>query len=217
MSDKDITLVLTPREQLGKGLGKMRRDGQLPAVIHIPGKDSVAVSGNLLEIAKVYQHAGRHHPIDLQVGEDKYFTIIKDVDFEPTKHALRHVVFGVIRRDEKVETEIPVELIGDAPAGKLGLVINKLTYALQVEALPKDLPDQLEVVIETLAEIGDKITVADMDLPNGVTVLAEPEHVIVQVEEPTIQAVEEEVVAEVAEGEAATETPAEGEAASEEE
>ena len=217
MSDKDITLVLETREQLGKGLGKMRRDGQIPAVIHVPGKDSVAVIGNHIEVLKAYHQAGRHHPIDLKVGEDKYFTIIKDVDFEPTKHALRHVVFGVINRDQKVETQIPVELLGDAPASKVGLIVNKLAYELKVEALPKDLPDQLEVIIENLTEIGDKITVADIDLPDGVTVLEDPEHVIVQVEEPTIQAVEEPVVevaeGEVAEGEA---EPAEGEATEEE-
>jgi large subunit ribosomal protein L25 len=217
VSDKDITLVLTPRDQVGKGLGQLRRDGSIPAVIHIPGKDSVIVTGNYLDVMKVYHLAGRHHPIDLQVGDDKYFTIIKDVDIEPTKHILRHVVFDTINRNEKVETEVAVELIGDAPAGKVGLVINKLIYELKIEALPRDLPDKLEANIDNLAEVGDKITVADLVLPQGVTILAEPEHVIAQVEEPTIQAVEEPEAEAPAEGEATSEeTPAEGEATSEE-
>lgn len=213
MSDKDITLVLTPRDQVGKGLGQLRRDGSIPAVIHIPGKDSVIVTGNYLDVVKVYHLAGRHHPIDLQVGDDKYFTIIKDVDIEPTKHVLRHVVFDTIKRDEKVETEVSIELVGDAPAGKVGLVINKVTYELKIEALPRDLPDKLEASVDNLAEVGDKITVADLVVPQGVTILAEPEHVIAQVEEPTIQAVEEPE-AEVAEGEVAEGAePAEGETA----
>jgi large subunit ribosomal protein L25 len=210
VSDKDITLVLTPREQIGKGLGQLRRDGQIPAVIHNSGKDSVIVTGNYLDVVKVYQQAGRHHPIDLKVGDNNYFTIIKDVDFEPTKHILRHIVFDVIRRDEKVETEVAVELVGDAPAGKVGLVINKMTYELKIEALPRDLPDKLEVNIDNLAEIGDKITVADMVVPAGVTILAEPEHLIVVVEEPTIQPVEEP---EAEEAPAEGEQPDEGEAA----
>ena len=191
MSEKDITLVLVKREKVGKGLGQMRRDGQVPAVIHNPGQDSIVVSGSLVDVAKVYQQAGRHHPIDLQVDGSKYFTIIKEVDFEPTKHTIRHIVFGIIKQNEVIETEVPVELIGEAPASKLGLIIDKLTYHLNVEAFPRDLPDVLEVSIDGLTEVGDKVTVADIALPKGVKVLAELEHVIAQVEEPHIQAVEE--------------------------
>lgn len=216
MSDKDINLVLTAREQVGKGLGKLRRDGQVPAVIHIPGKDSVIVSGNYLDVAKVYQQAGRHHPINLAVGEQKYFTIIKDVDFEPTKHTIRHLVFDTISRTEKVETEVAVELVGDAPAGKIGLIVNKLTYELKIEALPSDLPENIEVDIDGLAELGDKITVADLSLPPGVVVLEEPEQVIVQIEEPTVQPEEEPEPEEAAEGEEGEEA-AEGEQPSESE
>ena len=215
VSEKDITLVLTKREKVGKGLGQMRRDGQVPAVIHNPGKDSISVSGSFIDVTKVYQQAGRHHPIDLQVDGDKYFTIIKDVDFEPTKHSIRHVVFGIIKQNEIVETEVSVELIGDAPAGKIGLIIDKLTYHLNVEAFPRDLPDKLEVSIEGLAEVGDKVTVADIILQKGVKILAEPEHVIAQVEEPHIQAVEEPE-AEVLESETPSEQVAESNVGSEE-
>jgi large subunit ribosomal protein L25 len=214
VSDKDLILVLNKREQVGKGLNQLRRDGLIPGVIHTPGKDSVNVTGNYLDVVKIYQQAGRHHPIDLTVDGTKFFTIIKDVDFEPTKHTLRHVVFDVIKSDEKVETEVPIELTGDAPAGKLGLIIDKLIYHVNIEALPRDLPDKLEVSIDALAAVGDHITVADIVLPKGVTILTEAEHVIAQVEEPHVHTEEEPVAEEVpAEGAeaAATEPAAEAE------
>lgn len=202
MSDKDLILVLQKREQVGKGLNQLRRDGLIPGVIHTPGKDSVNVTGNYLDVVKIYQQAGRHHPIDLTVEGQKFFTIIKDVDMEPTKHQLRHIVFDVIKSDEKVETEVPIELTGDAPAGKISLVVNKLLYHAKIEALPRDLPDVIEVSIETLAEVGDHVTVADIVVPKGVTILDEPEQVVAQVEEPHMQA-EEETPAEEAAEEAA--------------
>lgn len=192
MTSQDITLTLEKRDQVGKGLNHLRREGKIPAVIHNHGKESVIVAAPQLEINKAYQLAGKHHPINLVVGKDKYFTIIKDVDFEPTKQQLRHVVFNSIRTDEKVESEVPIVLEGDEiPAEKVGhMVIRQLDHVL-IEALPKDLIDSVSVDATTLAEIGDKITVADIKVPTGVTILTEAEHPIATVEETKAEMSEE--------------------------
>lgn len=198
MTNQKITLALEKREIIGKGLNKLRNEGFVPAVIHDHGKDSLIVSGKYNDVFKVYQEAGRHHPVNVQVGDKNLLTIIKEVDIEPTKHLLRHIVFGTIKQNEKVETEVPVELTGDAPAAKIGLVISKQLYHVQIEALPKDLPDEILVSIDQLEQKGDKITIADITPPSGVTILDEPEQVIVAVEEETIQQVEEPEAAEEA-------------------
>lgn len=199
MSDQDITLTLEQRDKVGKGLNQLRIDGEIPAVIHNHGKDSVVVKGRSLDILKAYESAGKHHPINVVVGKDKYFTIIKDVDFEPTKHKLRHVVFNSIRQNEKVESEVPIVLEGEEiPAEKAGLMVIRQLDHVVIEALPKDLIDSVTIDATGLAEIGDKITVADIPVPQGVTILTELEHPIATVEETKAQISEE---AEEAEGE----------------
>lgn len=201
MSNQDITLTLEKRDVVGKGLNKLKQSGQIPAVIHNHGSDSIIVSGAYTDVVKVFQLAGKHHPVSVKVDSDTYLTIIKDADFEPKKNKLRHVVFGAIRQDEKVETEVPIVFVGDAPAEKAGLMVIKQLDHVEIEALPRDLVDELKISIEKLAEIGDRITVADLDIPNGVTILTEPEHPIAVVEETKAQISEEEEAAEAAEGE----------------
>lgn len=187
----ELKLNLEVREKIGKGLNALRAEGKIPAVIHNPGEDSIVVSGLYTDVSKIYQEAGRHHPINVKVADKSYLTIIKDVDIEPTKHQLRHVVFGAIKQNETVKTEVPIELTGDAPATKIGLIINKLLYEIEIEALPKNLPDSIVISVETLEKNDDRITVADITPPSGVTILTDIEQVIVAVEEPTIQPVEE--------------------------
>lgn len=197
MSGEDINLVLNTREQVGKGLGKLKRDGQVPTVIHAAGKDSIATSGSYIELVKVYQKAGKHHPVEVTLGSKKYLTIIKEVDFDPKKHTLRHVVFGSINKDVKVETEVPIHFVGDAAASKKSLLIIKLLDHVKLEALPKDLPDSVELNIEALSEVGDKLTVADINVQQGVSILTETEHTVAVVEETPAQESEESAEAEV--------------------
>lgn len=220
MSEGDITLTLEKREVLGKAVKSLRRTGQVPAVIHDHGKESVHVQAPLLELLKTYQHAGKHHPVNLKLGGQNYLALIKDVDFEPKKHQLRHVVFNAVRQDEKVEAEVPIHLEGEIPAEKAGLMIITTTDVVTVEALPKDLPDALTVDASSLAEIGDKVTVADIKVPQGVEITSDAELVIAGVEETKEQISEEATEEEAAEGEAesaAAEAKAEGTESSEEE
>ena len=203
MSGEDINLVLNTREQVGKGLGRLKRDGQVPTVIHAAGKESIATSGSYVELLKVYQQAGKHHPVEVTLGSKKYLTIIKGVDFDPKKHVLRHVVFGSINKDVKVETEVPIHFAGDADAAKKSLLVIKLLDHVKLEALPKDLPDSVELNIEKLSKIGDKLTVADISVQAGVTILTDIEHTVAVVEETPAQVSEEATEVE------ATEVPAE--------
>ncbi len=213
MSTGDITLSLEKREVVGKQVRALRREGKVPAVIHNHGKASVIVNAPFVEITKVYAAAGKHHAVDLTVGSDKYLAIIKDVDLDPRLNTLRHVVFNAVRQNEKVQTEVPIELEGDSPAEKAGLMILHQLEHVDVEALPRALPDKLVVSVENLIEIGDKITIADLVVPEGVTVLTEADHPIAAVIETPAQISEEDEAAETPEGEepaAGDETPSEG-------
>lgn len=210
MANIDAPVKLEQRTVVGKGLGRLRQDGVVPAVIHNHGQESIHVMGPEVELVKIYQEAGKHHPLNLEVGSDKYLALIKDAHFDPVKRRLQHLVFQAIKQDEAVEAEVPIRIEGDAPAEKVGLIILHQLDAVEIEALPKNLPDELVVSAETLAELHDKITVADLQVPAGVTILTDAEHPIATVAESRAMAAEE-AETEAAEGEGGEE--GEGQAA----
>jgi large subunit ribosomal protein L25 len=229
---EDVVLKLEPREVTGKAVKQLRRDGLVPAVIHDHGKPSVHVSGVYLEVLKAYKSAGKHHPVKVKAGEKNYTALIKQVAIDPKRHGLLHVVFNAIKANEKVTAEIPVRIKLDegndsTPAERASLVVLTQLEAVEIEALPRDLPDFLEFDGEKLVAVGDSVTVADLIVPSGVTIKAEPAHPLATVFEPSAlaaandaaggDATDEEAVADVDAGEAAEGLEAEKQAEASEE
>jgi len=205
MADVDAPVKLLRREVLGKGLNALRSQGDIPAVIHNHGQESLHVMGAEIELLKVYRAAGKHHPLNLQVDDQKFLALIKDAQFDPVKRRLQHIVFQAIRQDETVEAEVPIRIEGDAPAEKVGLIILHQLDSVEIEALPKDLPDEFVVSAEKLVELHDKITVDDLVVPPGVTILTDAEHPIATVAETRAQVADEAEEAEAEAGEEAAE------------
>lgn len=187
MSKQDIVVELQTREVIKKGLNALRASGTIPAVIHNHGKESMLVMGNGIALSKVYKTAGKHHAVQIKLDGKDHLAIIKQVDFEPKKHTIQHVVFQAIKQNEKIQTEVPVILEGEIPAVKAGLMVLTNVTSVDVEAFPKDLPDQIVVDATKLAEIGDKLHVSDLTVPEGVTILTEGETTIALVEETKAQ------------------------------
>lgn len=192
MTSQDISLDLQKRDVVRKRLAGLRQDGLVPAVVHDHGKDSIHVSADAVAITKVYHQAGKHHPVNLTVDGKQHLALIKGVDREPTKNRIRHVVFQAIKQNETTEAEIPIIFKEDVeiPAEKVSLMVLKQLDTVHVKALPKDLPDSITVDPSTLAEVGDHLTVADLVVPAGVTILTEPEHSVAVVEMPKDQIAE---------------------------
>jgi large subunit ribosomal protein L25 len=211
MSGDKIEVELEERKTLGKGLAKLRHEGKIPAVIHERGKASQHVMGDYAKLTKIYAHAGKHHPVQIHVGDKQHLAMIKEADFHPAKNRLRHLVFQAINRNEKVTAEIPVVLVGEEiPAEIAGHIVLPQLDTLQVEALPNNLPDKIEADARRLAEVGDKLTVADLKVPEGVTILTEPETSVAVVEMPKDQLAEANASAEAL-AEDAAKTEGEGE------
>lgn len=189
MSNEEITVSLEKRKIVGKGLNKLKADGKIPAVIHDHGKDSVIVAGNFMDLSKVYDRAGKSHPVNLDVDGEDYFAIIKEADFDPKRGDMRHIVFSTIKRGEKVTAEVPIVITGEIPAERAGLIVLRTIDKVEIEAIPKNLVDQLEVEGLSLKEVGDKLHISDITLPEGVEILAEDEQTIVTIDQP--RAVEE--------------------------
>ncbi len=222
MSDQDIMVTLQSRAEVGKAVKQLRKDGQIPAVIHDHGKESIHVKASFIELTKVYRQAGKHHPVHLTVDGKKYLAIIRDADFEPRKNQLRHLVFNAIEQNKPVETEVPIVFQGDPEAEKVGFMVLRQLDNVEVKALPKDLPDEVVVDISGLAAVGDKLHVSDIVVPAGVEILTEAEHPVAMVDEPrslaAAQAEEDEAAAaEAAEAAGEGEAPADAKEDKEEE
>jgi len=217
MSQDNISIVLEPRTVTGKAVKHLRKDGTLPAVIHDHGKDSILVQGNYNELVKVWQQAGKHHPVDIKAGDKKYTALIKVADLDPKKNILTHLVFNAVDKNQAVEAEIPVhakyaEGNDSSPAEKSGYIVLSQLDTVLVKSIPAKLPEFLEYDAEKLESIGDHATVADLVVPEGVEILTEPEHSVATVYEPSALAAandaaggdaEEEKSEELAEGEEA--------------
>lgn len=192
MSTDKITVELTKREVIRKGLANLRSQGQVPVVLHNHGKDSIHAAGELSALLKTFSAAGKHHPVEVKLDGKSHLALIKDIDFEPTKHRMRHVVFQAIRQNEETEAEIPVVFLEDTeiPAEKKSLLVLKQLDSVQVKALPRDLPDQITVDPSSLSDAGDHLTVADLKVPKGVTILTPEDTSIASVEVPKDQIAE---------------------------
>lgn len=218
MSSDAIAVELQERTIVRKGLQELRASGMIPAVIHNHGKESIHVMGDFLQLSKVFSAAGKHHPVQLTVGKQQHLALIKDVDFEPAKHRMRHIVFQAIRQNEETEAEVPIVFKEvEIPAERLSLLVLKQLDRVQVKALPKDLPDELVIDPGKLTEVGDNLTVADLEVPAGVTILSDPLSQIAIVEMPKDQVAEADKAAEELAADAGTtEEPAEETPAGEE-
>jgi large subunit ribosomal protein L25 len=190
-------LEASTRDRLGKQVKQIRRQGQLPAILYGSGIEPVALKLDARATAKVMAGITGSTLIDLNVGGDTHKVIIRDVQRDPITRSMLHVDFLKVAMDVAIRTEVPLELVGTAPAVKeQGGVLVAGINEVEVEALPGDLPDRITVDLSVLAQIDESITVSDLAVPPGVRILNDPTdtiaHVIYMAEEE-----EEEVVEEV--------------------
>ena len=154
------------------------------------------------------EHGG-HAILDVVVGDEKkpYSAILKDYQRNPVRGGLVHVDLQVIRLDQAIQSNVALALVGESPGAKAGGVVTPSARELLVEALPAQVPDQIEVDVSSL-DIGDLLHLSDLTPPEGVVFLDDPETLLVSVTLPSlvVEEVEEEV-----EGEEGEEEAAEGE------
>ena len=163
----------------------------IPAVLYGSDVENMSLEIDRKSFEKVFKDVGETL-IDLEVDGKKYSALIYDTQVNPLTQELIHVDFYQPNLKEEVETEVPIELIGEAPALKLGGTLIMNMKEISVSALPKDLPSKIIIDVSVLNTFEDAITVKDIKLPAGVTIeIDNPEEIIVQVVEP--ENVEEEL------------------------
>lgn len=213
-----INLKSKIRQEIGKNLEKFRKDGMVPAVMygHKIAPESLWV--NYLEFEKAYGKAGENTVIELEVGDGKTVNaLVHDIQVDPITGKFSHIDFFQIRMDEKIETDIPLEFIGESPAIKeLGGMLVKSLDEIKVSCLPADLPAKFDVDISRIKTFDDHIKIKDLDISDKVKVLDDEEMVVALVEAPRTEeelaTLDEKVEEDVTKVEGVVkETPAEGE------
>ncbi|MCK9393294.1 MAG: 50S ribosomal protein L25 [Candidatus Paceibacterota bacterium] len=155
----------------------------IPAVLYGPSIENINLEVDGKEFEKVFKSAGESL-IELEVDGKKYSVMIYDTQHDPMTIGVIHADFYQPDLKHEVETEIPLELIGIAPAVSLGGTIITNLHELTVKALPKDLPAKIEVDVSGLVAFGNHIMVKDLKLPKGVTAVSHSDEVIVQIVTP---------------------------------
>lgn len=181
---EQIVLNVELRSRTGKGICRQLRMKELiPGVVYGKGMEAVPVTLNPRELsAAISGEGGQNHLITLSGGGvlDGTVIIVKDLLRDPIKGTPRHVDLQKINLTEKIRVEVAINLVGTAAGVKEGGLLDFAMHAVEVECLPNQIPEHLDLDVTTLT-IGHSLHVGDLKLPVGVKVLADPKASVVSI------------------------------------
>jgi large subunit ribosomal protein L25 len=217
MAGERIKLQVMEREHRGSAdARRLRRDGYIPGVLYGRGKEPHAICVPERELRRVLTGQGGLHAIldvVLEGQKTTHASILKDYQQDPIRGHISHIDLQEVRLDEPIQASVTVQLVGEPVGAKEGGVLSQVQREVNVEALPMEIPEHLDLDVSAMA-IGDTLRLADLPPMEGVTYLDNPEETVLatvtlptRVEEP--EEVEEEGE-ELPEGEVPPEGEAEG-------
>jgi large subunit ribosomal protein L25 len=226
---KQVKLAAQQRTGVGRSaVRKLKTQGLIPAVIYGGKEEPRNLQLSARAVANLFSHAaGENILVDLDIDESgqqiSRMALVQAVQHEPISGRVTHVDFQAVRMDELLRANVPVEALGEALGVKSsGGILEQSLRTLEIECLPKDLPDVLTIDVSHL-DIGDAVHVSEIQLPPGVKALDAPDQAVFLVAAPTVieevvpsaEAVptEPEVIKEKKEGEPEGGAPAEGKSA----
>jgi large subunit ribosomal protein L25 len=203
-----VVLKATKRDVTGKQVGALRRAGKLPAVLYGHGIESIPIMLDHHETSLTLSHLTSSSLVTVDLDGQQYPALVREKQRDYLKNRLLHLDFQAISLTEKIRTKVGIELIGKAPAVKeFSAIISTGLSELEVECMPQDLPERIQVDISGLDEIGAAIHVRDVVLPDKVKVLDGMDDMIAVASVTREEPVVEEAPAEE-EAEAGAEAPA---------
>lgn len=211
MKEKTI-IVANKRVLFGRKVKKLRREGILPANIYGKGFESVSIQVSYKDFEKVFKEVGETQLLYVNLEKEEIPVLVHNVQKDPLTGEFVHVDFLKVNLKEKVLATVPVIGVGESPAEKQGLgTVVFYINELEVEALPTDIPEKIEVDVSALSEVDQAILVSDLRVDkNKIEIKANPQDLVAKVEaveeeKEEVVAGAEEAVAE--EGQAATPEP----------
>lgn len=207
---KKHTLIATKRELLGRKVKKVRAKSHIPATVYGKNVKSVSVSVAADRFVQTYDEVGETGLVDLSIDGSIRPVLIHNVQKDPVTWSILHVEFHQVDLKVKVHANVPLVTIGESPAvtQKKGVVLRILDE-IEVEALPTDLVEKIDVDVTGLSEVNQEIKIKDLKIPKGITALSDAELTVVKVGSLISREAEAEAAAEAAAA-AAAEAAGEG-------
>ena len=209
---EELTLQVTKRDSFGKKTRFLRRQGITPVHLFGHNLESLSLQCDTAELKHIIAQTGTTRLLSLNIDADKQprSVFIREIQKDTISGQLLHIDFYQVRKDEKIKADIPIVLVGEAPALKeKGRTLTHGVTSLSIECLPDKLPPQIEVDLSPLEEKEQAIYVRDITLSPDITLFTDPDQMLVKVSEVRVEEVVEEVVEEAeVEAEAPTEEAA---------
>ncbi len=190
---KQQTVSAQTRTGVGRSaVNKLKQQGLIPAVVYGGHDQPQTLQVNAREIGNLLSHATSEHIlVDLQIADGGQTTnrlaLIQEVQHDPIRQTILHVDFHAVRADEKIHAQIPVDAFGE-PAGvkNYGGILEIALHSIEVECLPKDLPEIIRIDVSAL-NVGEAIHIKDIALPEGVHARHDGELTVVRVAAPKVE------------------------------
>jgi large subunit ribosomal protein L25 len=204
-----VVIPAEKRTVIGKQVKALRREGKLPAVIYGHGIEPMSIVLDTRDASRTLARASSSTLVTISLDGKEYPTLVREKQLDFIRNSLIHVDFLAVSMTEKITANVGVNVVGEAPAVKdFGAILVTGLTELEVECLAADLPESFTVDVSGLTEISSGVYVKDIEAPEGVEILSDPEEVLVvataMVEEEIEEEVEEE---ELLEGEEELEEP----------
>lgn len=175
-----LELAIKPRDAKAS-TDELRSAGSIPAVLYGPKEDATPITIDVQAFTRLFKEAGETTIVKLKgVGDDKD-TLIHDVQFHPVTDMPLHADFYVLEKGKKITLSIPLEFVGAAPAEKLGHIVTKVLHEVEIEVAPAELPQQLDVDLTKLENVGDHILAKEIKLPASAELKTDPEEIVVSI------------------------------------
>ena len=198
----EAILQIQKRTTEGKKVKTLRNQGITP--IHLYGSefDSASMQVKMSELINILDLAGFSSPITLNDGKNDIIAFAREVQRHPLTEQILHVDFQIVGKDDQVEVEVPINLIGESPAVKnLGGVLIKLMETIRVSSKVDSVPKSLELDISVIESLEQSILVGEIEIAEGVQIVSDETFAVARVIPPRIEVEEEEVEEEIGEGE----------------
>ena len=182
----NVDLQARQREERGKNAARrLRASGMVPAILYSDGDGettALAVPDRVVDYT--LQHLGDNALYDIDLGSGGSTARIVDVQRDPVSGRLVHVDFAPVNMRERIEVTVPLRVVGDSPGAEEGGVLQQVAYEVQIETLPGDIPQELTLDVSSLG-MNENLTLADVRLPDGNSLISDPEEVAATVTAPT--------------------------------
>ncbi len=212
MTTNAVQVELDPRELMGKKVGRLRRAGIVPVHLYGPGMEPRALQCQASRLIQVLATAGGATPIQITISGESgnHLAFAREIQWDPRRDDLLHVDLLAADVSRPVTAQVPINLVGESAGARnvSGTIMHQLR-TVDIQALPLEMPGQIEVDITVMEEADSVIRVSDLPIPSNATLLSDPEELVVRIELPRVV---EEVVVESEEGEESLEGAEEGDA-----